>query len=315
MAGAEIPNRNRLHPALATTYEGDDPALLERILPLIDTIEIAPDAVAASRNWAVQLRDEVLDEYASALPDVDLIAHGVGLSIGSFDGWDESYLRLLDQLFARFDLHWHSEHLACSVVAGEHLGTMLALPRTHEVLDLVCDRVRLIQERYRVPFLLEHVIHLLPDAPAEFTPAAFLNAITSRTGCGLILDAYNLECDAHNQGVCIESFLAELDLGSVRELHLAGGVQHDGFYLDIHSRRTDDATLSIGLDILRRAPNLDVVTYEFLKEAVPLLGHEGICAELARIRQAISETHHDQHRDRTPTARPSEPHQESRCTP
>ena len=273
--------------ALATTYEGDDLALLERIVPLIDTIEISPDAIARSDANRASLRPEILDEYESVLPQVNLIAHGVGLSIGSFDHWDEGYLRLLDELFARFVLTWHSEHLACMVVAGENVGTMLPLPRTEETLDLICERVGLIQKRYGVPFLLEHVIRLLPDEPGEFTPAGFLNAITSRTGCGLILDAYNLECDAFNQGLDIAGFLNELDLTPVRELHLAGGVQHKGFHLDIHSRPTSASTLALGLNIIKRTPNLRVVTYEFLKEAVGLLGHDGICAELARIRQAI----------------------------
>ena len=198
-------------------------------------------------------------------------------------------MRLLDELFSRFSLDWHSEHLACTVVAGENVGTMLPLPRTEEALNLICERVQAIQKRYGVPFLLEHVIRLLPDMPGEFTPAGFLNAITSQTGCGLILDAYNLECDAYNQGLNITAFLDELDLAPVRELHLAGGVQHKGFYLDIHSGVTRDTTLAIGLDIIRRSPNLRVVTYELLKEAIVLLGHDGICNELVRIRQAIQQ--------------------------
>jgi uncharacterized protein (UPF0276 family) len=258
-------------------------------VPLIDTIEISPDAIARSNAKRASLRPEVLDEYAAVLPQVNLIAHGVGLSIGSFDHWDEGYLRLLDELFSHFDLEWHSEHLACTMVAGENVGTMLPMPRTEEALDLICERVQLIQQRYRAPFLLEHVIHLLPDAPAEFTPAAFLNAITSRTGCGLILDAYNLECDAYNQGLDISAFLNELDPAPVRELHLAGGVQHNGFQLDIHSSPTRDTTLALALDIIRRAPRLRVVTFEFLKEAVGLLGHDTICSELARIREAIQQ--------------------------
>jgi uncharacterized protein (UPF0276 family) len=273
--------------ALATTYEGDDIALLEGVVPLIDVIEISPDAIAQSDGKRASLRREILDEYAAVAGSVDFIAHGVGLSIGSFDRWEESYLRLLDELFERFDLQWHSEHLACTVVAGENVGTMFPLPRTEEALDLVCKRVRLLQERYRVPFLLEHVIQLLPDAPAEFTPAGFLNAITTRTGCGLVLDAYNLECDVFNQGLDAMAFLEELDLRPVRELHLAGGVEHNGFYLDIHSGRTRSGTLALGLEIIRRAPNLQVVTFEFLKEAVRLLGHDNICAELKHVRQAI----------------------------
>jgi uncharacterized protein (UPF0276 family) len=289
MSSAGLTSHLRPRPALAATYEGDDLALLERIVPLIDTLEVSPDAIARSDGKRSRLRTEVLDEFASVLPQVYLIAHGVGLSIGSFDRWDEGYLRLLDELFGRFALEWHSEHLACTVVAGENVGTMFPLPRTEEVLDMICERVRLIQERYRVPFLLEHVIHLLPDAPAQFTPAGFLNAITSRTGCGLILDAYNLECDAYNQGLDVPAFLNELDLEPVRELHLAGGVRHNGFQLDIHSRPTRDTTLALGLDIIRRAPGLRVVTYEFLKEAVLSLGHDTICAELLRVRQAIQQ--------------------------
>ena len=278
---------DRARPALATTYEGDDVALLNRIIPLIDFIEITPDALATSDGNRAHVRPEMLAEYAAIPPDVGLIAHGVGLSIGSFDRWDEGYLRLLDELFTNLKLEWHSEHLGCTVVAGENVGTMLPLPRTEEALDLVCERVRLLQERYRVPFLLEHVIHLLPDAPAEFSHAGFLNAITSRTGCGLILDAYNLECDVFNQGLDIRAFLDELDFATVREVHLAGGVQHNGFCLDIHSGTTSHETLALGLDIVKRSPGLRVVTYEFLKEAVPLIGHDNICAELTRIRQAI----------------------------
>jgi uncharacterized protein (UPF0276 family) len=271
--------------ALATTYEGDDPALFERIAPLVDIIEITPDAVARWEPKAPRLRPEVLAEYASVVPQVKLIAHGVGLSIGSFDSWNEGYLRLLDGLFERFDLEWHSEHAGYTTVAGENIGTMLPLPRTREALDLISGRVRLIQERYGVPFLLEHVIQLLPDGPAEFTPAGFLNAITSRAGCGLILDAYNLECDIHNQGLDFAAFLDELDLAPVRELHIAGGVDHRGFQLDIHSRPVRPATLELARQIIARAPGLRAVTYEFLKEAVPALGYDAICSELAQIRQ------------------------------
>jgi hypothetical protein len=41
------------------------------------------------------------------------------------------------------------------------------------------------------------------------------------------------------------------------------------------------------MEIIRRAPNLRAVTFELLKEAVPLLGHDSICAELLHLRSAI----------------------------
>ena len=274
--------------ALATTYEGVGSELLERIVPLVDYLEIPPDSIARNQAGRASLRPELMDQIASVSSQVGLIVHGIGLSIGSFDHWNEPYLQLLDEFFSRFTPRWHSEHLGFTTVDGENIGTMLALPRSEEMLDLVCERIQRIQERYRVPFLIEHIIHLLPDAPAEYSEAAFLNAITARTGCGLILDAYNLECDEHNFDFDLCGFLEELNLAPVREVHVAGGFQHQGFQLDIHSQPTADSTLELALDIMGRCPNLEVVTYELLKEAIPNLGHDGICAELMRIRNAMA---------------------------
>jgi uncharacterized protein len=289
MAGGGAPPDGCPGPALAVTYNGDDPDLLERIVPLVDVIEVTPDAIARSDGRCARLRGDVVRELAEIYPQVKLVAHGVGLSIGSFDRWQDDYLRLLDELTGRFDLEWHSEHLGYTAVAGEDLGTMFPLPRTEEALDLVCARVQALQARYRIPFLLEHVVSVLPDPPARYSPAAFLNEISSRTGCGLILDAYNLACDAHNQGFDIPAFLTELDFSSVTELHLAGGVRHRGFQLDVHSRRVHDSTLTLALDIIGRAPHLRAVTFEYLKDAVSVLGRGAICDELRRIRQVMSE--------------------------
>jgi uncharacterized protein len=274
-------------PALAATYNGGDAELLERIVPLVDVIEVSPDAIARSDGRCARLSPEAVAELTAICPDVRLVAHGVGLSIGSFDRWQEGYLHLVDELAERVDLDWHSEHLGFTAVDGEDIGTMLPLPRTQEALDLVCERVLAVQARYGIPFLLEHVISLVPDPPASCSPAAFLNEIAARTGCGLILDAYNLACDEFNQGLDIPAFLAELDLSAVVELHLAGGVRHAGFQLDVHSRRTQDSTLALGLAIISRAPNLRIVTFEYLKDAVELIGRDAICAELCRIRAAI----------------------------
>jgi hypothetical protein len=287
MAGAEHLTNRRTRPALAATWECAGIALLERIAPLVDYLEIPPDSIAATGGSGTHLRAEALSEIELVNPPLKLTVHGIGLSIASLDGWNEPYLRLLDEFFDRFTLEWHSEHLGYTTVNGENLGTMLAPERSDEMLDLICERVTRLQARYRAPFLLEHIVNILPDAPAPYTPAAFLNTICTRTGCGLILDARNLECDAANFQFDVAGFLSELDLTRVRELHLAGGTEHEGFQLDIHSRPTADSTLALALDIAARAPNLQVVTYEFLREAIPSLTHDGICNELARVRKAV----------------------------
>ena len=270
-------------PALATTYEGGDVPLLERLLERARYIEITPDTIACRAGDGCEFRPEALAELESIGARARLLVHGVGLSIGSYAGYSEAYLRLVDELFSRFDIAWHSEHLAYTTVGGENLGTMLAIPRTGEALDMICRRVGAIQKRYPAPFLLENVVHLLPDAPGEYSDAQFLNRIASRTGCGLILDVYNMECDALNFGFDVDAFLSELNLENVRELRLAGGTSYAGLHLDVHSRVTAASTIALAAKVMERASQVEAVTYEYLKEAVPSLGRDAICGELARL--------------------------------
>ena len=278
------------HPALSlcASYNGDDPELLARLVPLVDALEVTPDAMARFDGCSTRLRADVVQQLKDVSGDLNLVAHGVGLSIGSFDRWQDQYLQLMDETFEHFDLAWHSEHLGYAVVAGEQLGTMLPVPRTEEALDLVCRRVDVIQKRYGVPFLLENVIALLPEPEGLYSPASFLNEITSSTACGLLLDVYNLKCDEYNQGLDTAAFLQELDYEPVIELHVAGGPRQDGFQLDVHSRHTDESTLSLAIEIVQRAPRLRALTFEYLRAAVSTLGHDAICNELVRLRGAIS---------------------------
>ena len=273
--------------SLATTYEGRDPQLLERVLPFVDYIEVTPDSIAEFHEERAVIPAEAIRELEDIGSDAGIIVHGIGLSIGTCAGYSEQYLGMLDQLMERLDVRWHSEHLGYVNVDGQHIGTMLALPRTEQVLDMICERVAAIQRRYPVPFLLENIVHMLPDYPGEYSDAGFLNTLASRTGCGLILDVYNLECDAYNNAFSIEHFLDELELTNVREIHVAGGVIRGRFKLDVHSRVTQPSTVELARRVMTQAPAVGAVTYELLPEYVSKLGYAGITSELVRLRKAL----------------------------
>lgn len=217
-----------------------------------------------------------------------MVAHGFALSIGSATGWCERHLEILDDCFDRLDVAWHSEHLGFTDVDGEDLRTMVSVPRTPEALDLVAGRVTALRERYGVPFLLENIADLLPDPGGCWSEAGFLNVLADASGCGLLLDVYNLECNGHNHGLDVAGFLAELDMAHVRELHVAGGIVRDGAWLDVHSRPTPDSTIELARDVLRSAPAVEAVTYEVMAPAVPVLGHDGVADELGRLTAALA---------------------------
>src|SRR4051812_38868992 len=76
---------------VGVTYEGRDPALLERMLPLVDYIEVTPETIAEQRGGRLALSPGVVAELRAIGSKAKIIAHGVSLSIGSHDGWSSSY--------------------------------------------------------------------------------------------------------------------------------------------------------------------------------------------------------------------------------
>src|SRR5258708_15735402 len=233
--------------SIGTTYEGKNDQYLKKLLPHIDHIEVSPDSISRYADGKIEIHRGILSQlqWLSRNTTIEILIHGVGLSIGSHEGCNSEYLQLLDQLFENVpSVKWHSEHLAYTRVNGESIGTMLSLPRTDEAIELVSRRVDYLQKKYKKPFLLENVASMLPDSDCKYSHACFLNKITSSTGCGLILDVYNMECDAYNFGFQITPFLEELNLNAVYELHVAAGavdLEYD-FKMDVHSRLLSNST-------------------------------------------------------------------------
>jgi hypothetical protein len=173
------------------------------------------------------------------------------------------------------------------MINGEFINVMLPVNRNNENLQLVCDRIHYLQERYKMPFLIENIAHLLPDYDSQYTDAAFLNEITKRTGCGLILDLYNIYCDAFNYQFNINAFLEELNLDAVREIHLANGSIYKDRMMDIHSNAVSEEVLNLTKNTLPKTKNVELVTFELLPDAIPVMGYKGIEAELIRIKKAV----------------------------
>jgi hypothetical protein len=66
---------------------------------------------------------------------------------------------------------------------------------------------------------------------------------------------------------------------------VACGIEHRGFLLDVHSRPTRDSTVELARRVIALASGaVEVVTYELLSEAIPVLGYDAIADELARLR-------------------------------
>jgi uncharacterized protein len=255
---------------VGVTFLPARPELTAALMSIVDYVEMSPEAFALDTGDGGAVFDDVAAKQAlEVVGDKPVVLHGLELSIGSAHGWNERALELLDRFLELRDVPWHSERLGFrSATAADgsivQLGLSMPLPFTAECAALVADRADAVIDRYRRPFLLENSANYLPDLPADpgWDEAAFLTALTERSGCGLLLDLFNLWTNCVNHRLDPEDLLARMPLDRVVEAHLAGGRWRDGMLVYSHGSVVPEPVWRMLGSLLRRAPNLAGVTVE-----------------------------------------------------
>jgi uncharacterized protein (UPF0276 family) len=222
---------------------------------------------------------------------VPLTAHGIGLSIGTDVPLDTGYLDQVAAVVDRLGAPAYSEHLAFTRVPGRDLGNLLPLPRTEAIAEAIIAKVRTVQSRIPVPFLLENITYMFDWPDSDMSDAEFLGLICQKTGAGILLDIENLYLNAANHGFDAHHFLDALPAGLVREIHMAGGIRvsedflERPFLADTHSEPIPDEALDL-LDraLARETPSTIIVERDDRLDAA-----DEILNDVTRIRARIAD--------------------------
>jgi len=260
-----------------------------------DYLEVIPDRSWVDRGPGFSKRFEELPEVYNILAKVartkPVVMHCIGLSVCSACLFDEEYLSHLAQWRDKYECAWGSEHLSFSRTGTEHesnAAVALPVPYDFEMLDMVTERVQAAQALFSCPFLLENNVNYLTILKQEMTEAGFLNELTRRTGCYLLLDLHNVYTNAVNHKVDPRHFLTALDLTRVLEIHVAGGSSMMGFHVDSHTGPVIEEVWRLLEFVAPHAPALRGVTFEFHESSWPSLGDEGVKSQLASARDLLS---------------------------
>jgi uncharacterized protein len=228
---------------------------------------------------------------------IPLTAHGVGLSIGTDAPLDERYLDHIAEIIEQLNAPTYSEHLSFTAVPGRDLATFLPLPKTEVVAASIIAKVRHIQSRIPVPFLLENIAYLFDWPDSKLSDADFLNLICGETRAGLLLDVENLLLNSRNHKFDPYEFLDSLTAGVVEEVHLAGGVtvEHDflaqPYFVDSHSHPVPDEALDLlEYAFVRHAPANIIIEREGRLEAISEL-LDDVARVRARLAKSVGHTH------------------------
>ena len=257
-------------------------------------VEITPESICRQRGTGpsaeIEIVPALLAQARERCRGLPMVIHGVELSIGSAHGWNDAYLRMLDDFQKQWPFVWHSEHLGFQTISGDdgstlEVGVPLPMPATNESAQLIARRSDAILRRYAVPFLLENPAHYLSDLP--FDPEVggeigLLHAITQNSKCNLLLDLHNLYCNAVNFDFDPFAAIDRMPLDRVIQMHVAGGSLHDGVWMDAHDGRVPERVWDLLDHAMGVTPNVAGVVFELLDEHAVRLGPEVIEAELAR---------------------------------
>ncbi len=185
-----------------------------------------------------------------------LSLHGVGLSIGAARDLDRAHLKRLRALIDRYRPQSFSEHLAWSTHDCGFLNDLLPLPYTSETLDRVVAHVDQTQQELGCRMLLENPSTYIVFAESTIDEIDFLDAVASRTGCGLLLDVNNVMVSAVNRGLDPFAYIDGFPVERVGEIHLAGYDEAvdgagDRLLIDAHATEVRDDVFALYAHTLR----------------------------------------------------------------
>jgi uncharacterized protein len=189
--------------------------------------------------------------------DIPISLHGVGLSLGSAEGLDQTHLDRIRQVAERIEPDLMSEHIAWSVIGGTYLADLLPLPMTEEALAVVCRHVDQVQSTLGRRILVENPSTYMQFRYSTIPEWEFMAAVAARAGCGILCDVNNIYVSAKNHGWDPLVYLAALPPDAIGEIHLAGHTARqlaDGgtLRIDDHSSPVIGEVWSLYKEALRR---------------------------------------------------------------
>lgn len=200
--------------------------------------EVAPENVIGEGGRVHRAALEVLARDP-------ILSHGLSLSLGGYDAWDQDYLKELRQFLRAIRAPWHSEHLCFTSVGGVNTHELLPIPFTRASVVNTVQRVRTLQEALPVPLILENITYYAELGAAEMDEAEFISAVLEGADCGWLLDVSNVYVNSLNFGFDPRAWIARMPLDRVRQIHVGGYEQFGEVTIDTHGATISDPVIDL----------------------------------------------------------------------
>lgn len=256
---------------------------------VVSVLEIEPQTLwqlsRATGRDSYRLNEERLSELA-ALPQHKLL-HSVGLPVGGSRPLDRGQLNLLRIMSESLKPAWASEHLSFNEFGGDNgwvsAGFFLPPLQCPETVAGAARKLRALSGELDRPIAFETGVNYLAPQANELCDGEFFRSVAEAAECGIVLDLHNLWTNECNGRQRVGEAIAQLPLDRVWEIHLAGGMEVDGYWLDAHCGAVPQPVWEIAAEWIPRMPNVGALIFEILDEHIERLGLGGVVKQLEQM--------------------------------
>lgn len=220
--------------------------------PAIDWFEIISENFMVEGGKPLYHLHKILERYP-------VVQHGVTLAIGSPDPLDWDYLHRLKALTKITKTPWLSDHLCWGRLPGAHYHDLLPLPYTQEVVDYVVERARIVQDFLEIPFALENLSSYVGYRSDEMSEWEFYSQIVEKADIHMMLDINNIYVSSRNHGFDPKTYLDNIPIERVIQVHLAGHSDMGDYVLDTHDDHVRDEVWALYGDFYKRVEGVSTL--------------------------------------------------------
>ncbi|MCA9618534.1 MAG: DUF692 domain-containing protein [Myxococcales bacterium] len=194
------------------------------------------------------------DSLARVAADFPILTHGLQMSIGGLDPYDDAYFASLAELIEPFGAAFHSDHLCFCGTDGRIFHDLLPMPQTEASALHCAARIREAQDRLGRPMAVENISFYLQLGRADLSETDFIDLVLEEADCGLLLDVNNVYVNSLNHGFDAAEWLARIDPARVVQLHVAGHEHRadDGLVIDTHGAPVVEPVYQLLEDVIAR---------------------------------------------------------------
>jgi uncharacterized protein (UPF0276 family) len=286
-------------PLVGLLYNPASPELIARAPDLVEYLAVMPDRLwydfgpaAPTRRFHRAL--EAMQEIREFARGRTIAGHGIGMSLPSAMPLDEDLLAAVGRMSRDLGpFEWFSEHLSVFIaprgtVPNAQAGLGLPVAYDEESYRIVSTKLARLREVLGCPLALETGAFFTPMPDCDLSEPQFLNRLHDEDFCETLLDLHNIYVGWRNGGPLPTDYVAELDSDAVIEIHLAGGDEFAGFYMDSHCDVTPPDVWDLAYQVVPGFENLRAITFEFQETYADQIGMPELEQELVRMHALAS---------------------------